>query len=90
TERQRDSRYHNEANDNVDLATDSPTNQSDPMDKDIKVQGDSRGSFWTQTLTLSHRTLSNLGRDPHLIIGHWAVGIMTGVVLGLLYFNSGV
>eukprot|EP01134_Creolimax_fragrantissima_P002324 CFRG2324T1 len=49
-----------------------------------------RATFWTQTLTLSHRTLANLRRDPHLIIGHWTVGAMTGIVLGLLYYNSGV
>eukprot|EP00121_Abeoforma_whisleri_P009640 Awhi_evm3s8867 len=49
-----------------------------------------RASWLSQLLILSHRSLSNLFRDPTLIIGHWTVGAFVGLLLGLIYFDSGV
>ncbi|KNC86078.1 hypothetical protein SARC_01770 [Sphaeroforma arctica JP610] len=71
-------------------ATEGSSEADDSKDETPSSRTNTHASFWTQTLTLSHRTLANLRRDPHLVVAHWSVGILTGLILGLLYFDSGI
>jgi hypothetical protein len=44
-------------------------------------------SFWEQFSILSQRTLINLYRNPMLLVMHYSISILLGLLLGTLFWN---
>ncbi|PRT54145.1 hypothetical protein B9G98_01765 [Wickerhamiella sorbophila] len=50
-------------------------------------EGYKRISIWQQFLILSNRTFKNLYRNPMLVLTHYTISVVLGLVCGVLYYR---
>lgn len=50
-------------------------------------EGYARVSLWTQFVILSKRTFKNLYRNPMLVLTHYTISVVLGLVCGVLYYR---